>query len=166
MYRVWIPQSDRVILARDVILNENELYCGGKDVDESVSLFEKVPRVRRGRPRKEVLIAPAVAPAPAPVPLIEEEVLIGDLTPDPTPITTPEVPAIIAPAPTRTPTPSATVAPVRELSPVVEERPVSPVREASLPPPAPTAPAPTRAPPATAPSRSRYGRERRAPAHY
>jgi len=152
MYRVWIPQTDRVILARDAIINENEMY-GGNGVDSS--LFDKTPVVKRGRPRKEALIAPA------PVPAIE-----GILVEDPAPAEDliPEAPEISIPAPTRAPTP-----------PAVEERPPTPAREPSpeppaspAPPAAPAAPAPApaRAPPVPAPSRSRYGRERRAPDHY
>jgi hypothetical protein len=103
-----IAGANRVIFARYAIIDENELYRKGKDVDESASLFDKVPTVRRGRPRKEVLIAPAPAPAPAPVPPIEEEVFVEDPAP---------VPEISIPAPTREPTPPATDVPAREPSP-------------------------------------------------
>jgi hypothetical protein len=156
MYRVWIPQTDRVVLARNVIINEQEMYSGRKGIDEP-SLFDNIPVVKRGRPRKEVLIAPAAAPVP--VPAIEEEIIVENPPPKDSISETPE---ISTPAATREPTP-----------PVLVDRPQTPAREPSpeplaspAPPAAASAPTSECAPPASATSRSRYGREHRAPDYY
>lgn len=121
IYRVFIPSKSRIILARDVIINEWEVHPVGDgprlqltiygESDEIRPIFDTAPMVVKGRGHPQKIPAPTQQKAPVPRPQPRREI-----APDPVPVSVPD----------RTPD----LAPVEE---VVEEQPVP----LPMPPPPP-----------------------------